>query len=302
MRRLRWPILCLAALLAGCASAVESGHNTALSGLDLQKMTDRMAGSIAGDSAVQSAIASEGKLRVVVQPVQNEMEAEILPRGQAEAFTARVRYLLSKHAPDRFTWIMNRDAYYDLRGQELDVPLGPAPEAISPRYALVARFRSLSDESSQRPKQLLPLRVRTIGPANAIHPLERQIRSEEDSREGVPRLKADCSAAGEKMLRNGSGGCEHYCRKALVGRGFGWRWRVAGRWSAGCGARRGRWWRTPSRIMSSAITREPADLLQPVATQDQRRLRPEQLPSRIGRPGGIQLTDAAERISSAPTR
>lgn len=135
-------------LVGGCTSAVESGHNTALDSVDLKAMTDQMAASIAGDSAVQAAIAREGRLRVVVQPVQNEMEAEVLPRGQAEAFTARVRYLLSKHAPDRFMWIMNRDAYYRLRQQELGVPLGPAPEEINPRYALVARFRSLADESS----------------------------------------------------------------------------------------------------------------------------------------------------------
>jgi PBP1b-binding outer membrane lipoprotein LpoB len=136
-------------VLAGCTSAVESGHNTALDSIDLTAMTDRMAASIAGSPEVQAAIASEGKLRIVVEPVRNEMEAEVLPRGQAEAFTARVRFLLSKHAPDRFTWIMNRDAYYRLRQQELDVPLGPAPDAINPRYALVARFRSLANESSQ---------------------------------------------------------------------------------------------------------------------------------------------------------
>jgi hypothetical protein len=144
----RFPLLLMLAL-AGCASAVQSGHNTALDSIDLTSMTDKMAASIAADPMVQLAIQSEGKLRVVVEPVQNEMEATVLPRGQAEAFTARVRYLLSRHAPDRFTWIMNRDAYYRLRQQELDVPLGPAPDAINPRYALVARFRSLANESSQ---------------------------------------------------------------------------------------------------------------------------------------------------------
>jgi PBP1b-binding outer membrane lipoprotein LpoB len=137
------------AIPAGCTSAVESGHNTFLDSDDLIKMTDQMAASIAGSPEVNTAIAEQGKLRVVVQPVVNEMEAAVLPPGQADAFTARVRYLLGKHAPDRFTWIMNRDAYYRLRGQELSgVPLGPAPEAISPRYGLVARFRSLADESS----------------------------------------------------------------------------------------------------------------------------------------------------------
>src|SRR4051812_1986650 len=96
-------------LLAGCGNAVQSGHNTALDSLDLQQMTSRMAASIAGNPSVQAAIAREGPLKVVVQPVENEMTAEILPRGQADAFTARVRYLLSQRAGDRFTFIMNRE-------------------------------------------------------------------------------------------------------------------------------------------------------------------------------------------------
>ena len=91
-------------------------------------MTDDMAMKIVADPEVQAAIAREGPLKVVVQPVENRMTAEVLPRGPAEAFTARVRSLLSKHAPDRFTWVMNRDAFYRLRGRELEgVDLGPRP-------------------------------------------------------------------------------------------------------------------------------------------------------------------------------
>lgn len=148
--RLRLALLVPATLLAvGCASAVESGHNTALDSINLTQMTDKMAASIVADPRVQEAIRQEGSLRVVVQPVENDMEAEILPRGQAEAFIARVRFLLSKHNPDWFTWIMNRDDFNELRRKELDVPLGPSPDAINPRYALVARFRSLADETSR---------------------------------------------------------------------------------------------------------------------------------------------------------
>jgi hypothetical protein len=140
----------LIAAVSGCASAVQSGHNTALDSVNLQEMTDRMAASIAGDPQVQSAVARERTLRVVVQPVENLMTAEILPRGQAEAFTARVRYLLSKHAHEQFTWVMNRDAFYRLREKEMPAEvLGPSPEAVNPRYALTASFRSLTDESSK---------------------------------------------------------------------------------------------------------------------------------------------------------
>src|SRR5688572_29265561 len=47
-------------LLSGCASAVSQGTNTALSGVDLVKMTDDMAMKIAGDSEVQRAIEQRG--------------------------------------------------------------------------------------------------------------------------------------------------------------------------------------------------------------------------------------------------
>ena len=135
--------------LGGCGNAVESGHNTLLDSVDLVQMTDQMARSITADPRVRQAIGQDGALKVVVQPVQNMMTAEVLPRGQAEAFTARVRALLSQRQPNQFVWILNRDEFYDLRGKELDVPLGPAPEAINPQYALTATFTSLSHETSK---------------------------------------------------------------------------------------------------------------------------------------------------------
>src|SRR5437899_11353536 len=85
----------------GCTSAVQSGQNTDLSGVDLVQMTDDMAMKIVADPQVQAAIAKEGTLKIVIQPVENRMRAEVLPSGQAEAFVARVRTLLAKHAPDR---------------------------------------------------------------------------------------------------------------------------------------------------------------------------------------------------------
>src|SRR5688500_5554284 len=146
-----WFILLAPLLLAaGCTGAVQAGRNTALDSVDLVKMTGDMAAKIVGDPEVQRAIADEGSLKVVVQPVENRMVGEVLPRGPAEAFTARVRSLLAKAAPGNFTWIMNRDAFYRLRNQELDVDLGPSPDAIDPRYALQARFSSLTDEDVKR--------------------------------------------------------------------------------------------------------------------------------------------------------
>jgi peptidoglycan-synthase activator LpoB len=142
--------LLLTALAAGCGSAVSSGHNTALNSVDLVKMTDQMATSLATDPRVNQEIADNGPLTIVCEPVENELTGEIIPRGQAEAYTARVRDLLSQKAPDRFTWIMNRDEFYDLRQQELQgVSLGPSPDAVQPKYALHAVFQSLTQEDSE---------------------------------------------------------------------------------------------------------------------------------------------------------
>jgi hypothetical protein len=165
-----WRVIGLMLLISGCSTAVNSGISTALSGDDLVRMTDDMAAKIVADADVQAAIAQHGALKVVIQPVENAMTAEVLPRGPAEAFTARVRALLSKHAPDRFTWIMNRDAFYRLRKQELEgVDLGPAPDAINPQYALTARFSSLTSETAKNRSsyylcnfQLTDLQNRTI--------------------------------------------------------------------------------------------------------------------------------------------
>ena len=157
-------------MLSGCASAVSQGQNTALSGLDLVQMTDDMAMKITADPQVQAAIAKEGALKVVVMPAENRMRAEVLPQGQAEAFTGRLRTLLAKHARGQFNWIMNRDTYYKLRGRELeDVDLGPAPDAVSPDYSLSAVFSSLADENARRRSsyyvcryELTDLRDRTV--------------------------------------------------------------------------------------------------------------------------------------------
>lgn len=141
-------------LLLGCATstAVSTGHNTALDGVDLVKMTDDMAVQIAGDPQVADAYQRNGPLAIVVQPVENLMTAEVLPRGPAEAFTGRVRALLSKHDRERFVWVMNRDAFYRLKRQELEFDLGPSPDNVNPRYALTATFRSLADEDQKRRK------------------------------------------------------------------------------------------------------------------------------------------------------
>ena len=157
-------------ILIGCTSAVQSGKNTALSGIDLVQMTDDMAMKIAGDADVQKAIAERGPLKIVVLPVENRMRAEVLPRGAAEAFVGRVRTLLAKHSPGQFVWIMNRDDYYDLRKRELEgVELGPAPDAVQPEYALSAVFSSLADEDRKHRSsfyvcryELADLRDRTV--------------------------------------------------------------------------------------------------------------------------------------------
>lgn len=157
-------------LAGGCGNAVVSGTSTALSGFDLEAMAAQMSQSIIADSEVQAALAREGELRVVVQPVTNRLRGEVLPLGQARAFTAQVRYLLSQTRPDLFTWINNRDTFYALRARELEgVDLGPAPEAIDPDYALDATFTSMKDVDKHGQTafyvctfELIDLRDRTV--------------------------------------------------------------------------------------------------------------------------------------------
>jgi hypothetical protein len=151
-RLLQFSILCLLSALlltAGCGSAVSEGQNTALDSMDLKSMTDQMSASIIADPMVQQTFASNGPLKVVMQPVINQMHAEILTTGEGDAFMSRLRALLSHHAPQEFTWIMNRDAFYRLRQQELQVDPGPSPEAINPEYALTATFTSMANENGQ---------------------------------------------------------------------------------------------------------------------------------------------------------
>lgn len=136
--------------LAGCAGAGGAGRSTALDGFDLEQMTSQMAISIASDPRVRAEIEQRGPLRIVVMPVVNEMRAEVLPTGASYAFTARIRTLLSRQMPTEFVWILNRDAFYSKRSELEGVDLGPAPGAIDPRYALVARFYSLTDEDRKQ--------------------------------------------------------------------------------------------------------------------------------------------------------
>jgi hypothetical protein len=146
------PLLLLALVQFGCAgdTAIAHGHNTALDSVDLVSMTDDMAMKIVVSPAVQDTIAHEGRLKVVVEPVENQMTGEVLPRGPAQAFTGRLRVLLSQHARDQFTWVMNRDAWHYLRNRELEIDPGPSPDSIQPRYALTAKFSSLTNEDSKR--------------------------------------------------------------------------------------------------------------------------------------------------------
>lgn len=148
-------MLCLLALVGGCGSAVGTGRSTLIEGDDLLRITDDMAMKIAGSEAVQQAIAREGALKVVVLPAENRMRAEVLPTGVRDAFTARVRSLLARHARDQFVWVMNRDEFYRMRRRELQpqteaIDLGPPPQSIQPRYALSATFYSMSNETSEQ--------------------------------------------------------------------------------------------------------------------------------------------------------
>jgi PBP1b-binding outer membrane lipoprotein LpoB len=136
-------------LLASCAAntAVSHGKSTALDSANLIEMTDDMTAKILADPHIQAVLAQKSKLKVVIQPVENKMVGEVLPRGEKEAFIARLRALLQERAPNQFAWVVNRDAWYNLRNKEVDP--GPDPNRVQPEYALTARFSSITDESSK---------------------------------------------------------------------------------------------------------------------------------------------------------
>jgi PBP1b-binding outer membrane lipoprotein LpoB len=106
-------IACFFSSLVSCApnTAVSHGRNTTLDSVDLVEMTQKMTDAILRDPGVQADISRNGPLKVVIQPVENKMVGEVLPRGAKEAFIAKLRAQLQERAPEKFTWIINRDAW-----------------------------------------------------------------------------------------------------------------------------------------------------------------------------------------------
>jgi PBP1b-binding outer membrane lipoprotein LpoB len=143
-------LLAAASFLISCEpnTAVSHGHNTALDSVDLVEMTQKMTDAILSNPSVQADVAQKGRLKVVIEPVENKMVGEILPRGAKEAFIARLRAQLQERAPEKFIWIINRDAWHALRNREIDA--GPDPMGLQPEYALTATFSSITDETSNR--------------------------------------------------------------------------------------------------------------------------------------------------------
>jgi hypothetical protein len=134
---------------SGCSNntAVSHGQNTALDSANLIEMTDDMNRKLLADGLVQGEMRKKNRLKVVIQPVENKMVGEVLPRGPALAFVARLRSLLQDHAAEKFAWVTNRDDWYAIRAKEMDP--GPDPDRVQPEYALTARFSSITDESSK---------------------------------------------------------------------------------------------------------------------------------------------------------
>src|SRR4051812_27552891 len=77
-------VLALALLITpGCGenTAVSHGKSTALDSANLVEMTEDMTAKILADPEVQSELSKKGKLKIVIQPVENRMVGEVLPRG-----------------------------------------------------------------------------------------------------------------------------------------------------------------------------------------------------------------------------
>ncbi len=132
--------------LAGCNSnAVQENQTTFLTADDLQRMTDQMAHEIVANDYLRMQPAP---LKIVIKPVINET-SEIIPGNRAQLFVARLQGLLAQEPTlrDRFVWIMNKHDYEILRNSEISTPLGPDETAITPEYALYAKFVSKTDVS-----------------------------------------------------------------------------------------------------------------------------------------------------------
>ena len=73
----------IVAAFAGCTenTAISHGKSTALDSVDLVEMTDDMTMKILGDPHVQSAMNLKGRLKVVIQPVENRMIGEEIGRA-----------------------------------------------------------------------------------------------------------------------------------------------------------------------------------------------------------------------------
>src|SRR5260221_1028401 len=87
--------LLMLSLFTGCGenTAVSHGKTTALDSANLVEMTEDMTAKILRDPEIQSALGQKTKLKVVIQPVENKMIVELLPRGANEAYIARLRSL-----------------------------------------------------------------------------------------------------------------------------------------------------------------------------------------------------------------
>ena len=143
-------LLLLPLLIVGCASAVQAGSSAVLGSKDLVSMSDRLALDLASDANVREAEAG-GVLRVVVEPVQNRLRGEVIPTGQRELFTARLRDRLEDATPGRFVWVNNKAVFERLVASELDdVRPGPVPGRVQPTHTLKGVFRSLADETKDR--------------------------------------------------------------------------------------------------------------------------------------------------------
>ena len=84
---------------------------------------------------------------------------------------------------------MNRDAFYRLRGRELEGDR-PRPGAGRDRAGVCADggVHVAGRRRREAPEQLLPVRVRADRPARPHRAVDRVVRGEEDRREGVPGL------------------------------------------------------------------------------------------------------------------
>ena len=264
-------------------------------------MTDQMAASIAAEPRVQQALAQDGRLSVVVQPVENRLTGEVLPAGQAEAFTARVPHPSEPPCARQVHLADEPGLVLQIAAARVGPGFGPAPRS---HPAGLCNHRPLQFPDGRKLQQThcgVSLRIPVNQYPDGPTALDGQVSGQENSRERIPRL-----SRGHSVYDSASTLPGRNCRRSHPDRSDAFtpraRWLVLWLlpslfWLAGCTptgrSPRGR--ACLGRLFLRQLRLRRGDPLAP-GDQDRRRLRLEQPAARSGDAHPIRPGNCRDRV------